>query len=256
MKTQSIISQESNSYRIEKIEKVNKLKTNKENLSNKNFYQSFENALYYVEEKNRKVQNDSTILKLAIDKSEKTLQSLTIIRDYIIDASTNESLSDKKILQQKINQIIADIDKNNVETNYDDKLPTQLNNTLHDKNKFSLTSSLSNILTITGYENLEQLNNDLSSKSLGLTNKEGKPLIDINNHDTTLKSLIAINKAILSVKGTNSNIHDFLFLNSIEADSSINEDSSTNHIPNQLDLNNTEDFNLYRLSNYSALSLL
>lgn len=137
-------------------------------------------------------QNASAMIKIAAGATGNTIDALTSIQQYLVNAANGvNSDSDRAAIQQNINQIIQQIDDNAL-ANYNG---TNL-----------LDGSRDGVMVagVSGYENIALGN--MTSQALGLTDEQGNSTIDVSNDEAIQNSLKAVGGALEYVKGVNDSL--------------------------------------------------
>ena len=137
-------------------------------------------------------QNAGAMLKTAEGATSNTVNALTSIQQYLVNAANGvNSDSDRAAIQQNINQIVQQIDDNSrVEYNGQSLLDGSRNSVM--------------VAGVTGYENISLGN--MSAQSLGLADAEGNSTISLANEDAIQKSLETVNSALEYSQGVNNNL--------------------------------------------------
>jgi flagellin len=141
-------------------------------------------------------QNASAMIKTAAGATGKTVDALTSIQQYLVQAANGTNTdTDRAAIQENINQLVKQIDDNaHIEYN-------EMN---------LLDGSRSNIMIagVTGYESLELGN--MSAQALGLMDDQGNITIDVSNDEAIQKSLRTVTGALDYVRGINDNLNETL----------------------------------------------
>lgn len=138
-------------------------------------------------------QNISSAIKIAEGATKNSIEGLTKINQYIIDAAndTNGSL-DRQALQKNINQQIAQLDSNAY---------VQFNDmNLLDGSRDDLL-----LASINGYSRLQL--GDIRTQTLGLTDAQGNVTIDVTTPEGIQNSLKAVSGALEHVEGVNGGMY-------------------------------------------------
>lgn len=138
-------------------------------------------------------QNISSAIKIAEGATQNSIEGLTKINQYIIDAAndTNGSI-DRQALQKNINQQIAQLDSNAY---------VQFNDmNLLDGSRDDLL-----LASINGYSRLQL--GDIRTQTLGLTDAQGNVTIDVTTPEGIQNSLKVVSGALEHVEGVNGDMY-------------------------------------------------
>lgn len=138
-------------------------------------------------------QNAGAMLRTAEGATSNTVNALTSIQQYLVNAANGvNSDSDRAAIQQNINQLVQQIDDNaRVEYNGKNLLDGSRNSVM--------------VAGISGYENVPLGN--MSAESMGLADAEGNSTLSLANEDAIQKSLETVNSALEYAQGVNTNLN-------------------------------------------------
>ena len=149
------------------------------------------NNIGSIARSNQNTQNVSAMLRTAAGAAGNTVQALSSIRENIINAANGtNNQTDRQYLQRMIEQRVQQIDNNaNVEYNNQRLLNGGRNLT---------------VAGVTGYDNIRIA--DLTSRSLGLTDDQGRVNLNLDNNEAIQNSLNRIDNALDIARGTNTTL--------------------------------------------------
>ncbi|MBQ7704741.1 MAG: hypothetical protein IJT73_04840 [Selenomonadaceae bacterium] len=145
-----------------------------------------------TEQSIQNTQNASAMMKTAAGATANTVDALTSIQQYLVNAANGtNSDSDRAALQENINQLVQQIDDNaRVEYNGMNLLDGSREGVM--------------IAGVSGYENISLGN--MSAEALGLIDEEGNVTIDVSNDASIQNSLEQVTGALQYVQGVNDNL--------------------------------------------------
>ena len=149
------------------------------------------NNIGSIARSNQNTQNVSAMLRTAAGAAGNTVQALSSIRENIINAANGtNNQADRQYLQRMIEQRVQQIDNNaNVEYNNQRLLNGGRNLT---------------VAGVTGYDNIRIA--DLTSRSLGLTDNQGRVNLNLDNNEAIQNSLNRVDNALDIARGTNTTL--------------------------------------------------
>ena len=141
-------------------------------------------------------QNASAMIRTAAGATGNTVDALTSIQQYLVNAANGTNInSDRAALQNNINQLVQQIDENSrVEYN--------------GMNLLDGTRQGVMVAGVSGYENVGLGN--MSAQALGLTDNQGNVTIDVSNDESIQSALQTVTGALDYVQGVNDNLNNTL----------------------------------------------
>lgn len=138
-------------------------------------------------------QNASAMIRTAAGATGNTVDALTSIQQYLVNAANGTNTdSDRAAIQSNINQLVQQIDENSrVEYN--------------GMNLLDGTRQGVMVAGVSGYENVGLGN--MSAQALGLTDNQGNVTIDVSNDESIQNSLRTVAGALDFSQGVNNNLN-------------------------------------------------
>lgn len=138
-------------------------------------------------------QNASAMIRTAAGATGNTVDALTSIQQYLVNAANGTNTdSDRAAIQSNINQLVQQIDENSrVEYN--------------GMNLLDGTRQGVMVAGVSGYENVGLGN--MSAQALGLIDNQGNVTIDVSNDESIQNSLRTVAGALDFSQGVNNNLN-------------------------------------------------
>lgn len=194
--------QSSSQNRIPKIATGSRYSSPSQGASEYSISQRLSNNIRSTGQSIQNTQNVNAMLQTASGAANNTVNALATIREQLINAANDtNNASDRSALQERIQQMIRQIDDNaNVEYNGQKLLNGSRDIT---------------VAGITGYENVNV--GSLTSRDLGLTDEEGNSTINLSDSDSIQAALDKVGTALETAQGTADTIEAAQQNNSFDA---------------------------------------